>query len=75
MSVARRRFDPTGLPAFARYALALLVVVAVVWLVVRLTDAAEPADWYPIVVTVGATLLLVLVVATIVRTVLRWLRR
>lgn len=73
----RRRVDPARWPGAARYALALVIVAIVVWLVVALADdgSREPAGWYAVVVTAGAVVLLILVIGTIVRTVISWLRR
>jgi hypothetical protein len=48
------------LPAPARYALALGILVLVVGLVFAVTSTdAAPADWYSVIVTVGAVVLLV----------------
>ena len=56
----RRRIDLTRLPAWARYSLALFFVGAVVLVVTYLPSSAEaPADWYTILVFVGAILLIV----------------
>ena len=56
----RRRIDLTRLPAWARYSLALLVVGAVVVVVAYLPSSAQSsADWYTILVFVGAILLIV----------------
>jgi hypothetical protein len=60
-SPPRRRVDLTGLPAPARYALALAVVAVVVALAVTVPGhypAGKAAGWYPIVVRCGAVLLL-----------------
>lgn len=73
----RRRVDLTRLPAAARYALALavLVLVTAVVLMVRGDETSmQPASWYTKVVWIGALALLLYAVIWVIQRVAR-LRR
>jgi Kef-type K+ transport system membrane component KefB len=70
----RRRVDFTRLPAPAQYALALVILAVVVTLAVTAPgshSASEPADWYTVVVRVGAVLLLLYTGFRLARRLLR----
>ena len=70
----RRRVDLTRLPAPARYALALVILAAVVTLALTVPGrhpATEPAGWYTIAIRVGAVLLLLYAGFRLVRYVIR----
>jgi hypothetical protein len=70
----RRRVDLTRLPAPARYALALVILAAVVTLALTVPGhhpATEPAGWYTIAIRAGAVLLLLYAGFRLVRYLIR----
>jgi hypothetical protein len=57
----RRRVDFLGLPRWARYGLALVILAAVVGIVLLVrpdAGTAGPATWYTVLVRIGAVALL-----------------